>query len=184
MHRRLLKGGGSDGDGWTGFAQRGLGVGKDGLSYCTCRCRLWTGAPSPAVLGLCCSLPATFFLRLMSSAITAPAYFKSGHIAMPCWDVSPKTVQVPEINDCYFPTYLLSTAFCSKIEAFTACESTTALLSLWEDYSCSEPCFSPLSDGVRARKSTSEYVCMHVYLRGRESREEAVSCSSFQLALF
>lgn len=43
---------------------------------------------------------------------------------------SPKTILVPEINYCYFPTYLLSTAFCSKIGAFTACDCTTALLSL------------------------------------------------------
>lgn len=104
------------------------------------------------------------FFRVMSSAITAPAYSKSGHIA-----VSPKTIPVPEINYCYFPTYLLSTAFCSKIGAFTACDCTTALLSLWEDYNCSERCFSPLSDGVRAQKSTWECVCMHVYLLERES---------------
>lgn len=152
-----------------GLHRRGLGMGKDGFSCCTSRCRHWTGAPSPAVLGLCCSLPATLFFRLMSSAITAPAYSKRGHVAVPCWGASPKTILIPEINYCYFPTYLLSTAFCSKIGAFTACDCTTALLSLWEDYSCSERCFSPLSEGVRAQKSTWECVCMHVYLLERES---------------
>lgn len=46
-------------------------------------------------------------------------YTRSDHIILPFWGVSPKTMLVLEINN-YFSPYILSTAFCSQIMAFTA----------------------------------------------------------------
>ena len=68
----------------------------------------------------CWSLPATswwfsnaehIFFRVLDSALV---HSRSGQITLPFWDVSPKTILVPEINNC-FPSYILSKAFCSQI---------------------------------------------------------------------
>lgn len=94
---------------------------------------------------------------------------------MPFWDVSPKNILVPEINNYCFPTYLLFTAFCSQILAFTACDCTTVLLlSVWEDYNCFEPCFSLLSTGIRVmeeHKYERVYACISVYHGENDKRK-------------
>lgn len=50
---------------------------------------------------------------------SALVYSSSAHITLPFWDVSPKTILVTEINNC-FQAYSLSTAFCSHTGTFTA----------------------------------------------------------------
>lgn len=85
-------------------------------------------------------------------------YSRGSQITLSLWDVSPKTILVPETKN-YFPSYILSVAFCSQI-VFSSVHTTLLLSLLWQDYNCFETCFSLLLADLRA---TEETVCVRVH---------------------